>query len=220
MRTLTRFTTGCAIALTTACTTPQPEISHDGLSLKNSDEFTTVYVKPNAEFSQYQHVSVDGCQVAFKKNWQRDQNSSRVALTNRVTDKDVEKIKTQLSELCVQEFSRVLQSVPAESKQENLSTTLVIKPSIINLDVVAPDIMSPNMSRTYTTSSGEMTLSLEIFDASSGEIMARIIDRRRQLETMNYQWSNSVTNRSDAARTLKSWANSLDESLTQVMSKQ
>ena len=72
------------------------------------------------------------------------------------------------------------------------------------------------MTRTYTTSSGEMTLALEIFDGTTGEILYRIVDRRRSTETHNMQWTNSVTNQAEARRWLKGWASQLRQGLDAV----
>ena len=48
---------------------------------------------------------------------------------------------------------------------------LILRPSIINLDIAAPDIMSAGMSRTYTTSAGQMTLLLDIIDGTTKTLM-------------------------------------------------
>ena len=61
-----------------------------------------------------------------------------------------------------------------------------------------------------------MTLFLEVVDASSGEILYRVIDRRREHNTGQLQWTNSVTNMSDARRTLSYWGKSLRRALDQV----
>jgi len=63
-----------------------------------------------------------------------------------------------------------------------------------------------------------MTLLLELADASAGEVLYRIVDRRRANRSMQLEWSNSVTNAADAKRILSRWGNQLRQGLDHVMS--
>ena len=90
---------------------------------------------------------------------------------------------------------------------------LILRPSIINLDINAPDVRTTGMSRSYTTSAGEMTLYLELVDATTGETLARVVDRKREMDTGHIQWTSSVSNKADAERTLRRWAKLLRDGL-------
>jgi hypothetical protein len=205
-----------AISLLSACTTPAPQETHDGLRLQADSKFQQLYLLPDADLSSYTALGLADCDVAFRKNWLRDQNSSRLDLGNRVTQQDVDKIKDRLGDHCVNYFRQALLESPAYTLVDTFGegeSVLVVKPGIINLDIHAPDVMSPGMSRSYTTSSGEMTLSLELLDGTTGQTLARIVDRRRGMDTGRLEWTNGVTNRADADRTLKRWAGMLREGL-------
>lgn len=198
---------------------PPPGVSFDGLEQVPDAQYANVYKKPGADLSAYTEFGVAPCEVAFRKNWLRDQNEYRMDLTNRVTKKDVERIKSQLGELCTQTFTDALKQPPPYELVETFTEgeqVLVLEPAIINLDINAPDIMSPGMSRSYTTQSGEMTLLLELKDATTGEVLYRIVDRQKDFDDMQLQWTNSVTNRADAQRILNRWAKELRESLDKV----
>ena len=94
---------------------------------------------------------------------------------------------------------------------------MIIRPAIINLDVNAPDTMQPGRTSTYTSSAGEMTLYIELYDSVTGDIIAKAIDR--QFDRNNpgfYTWTNSVTNRSAAIRILKGWAGILVNALNEA----
>jgi hypothetical protein len=76
---------------------PAPQTTPDGLELKSQSKTRLVYVKPGASLAQYDRVAILDCLVEFEKNWQKDYNSSRVGLEDRVTDKDVERMKADLA---------------------------------------------------------------------------------------------------------------------------
>lgn len=196
-----------------------PEVSFDGLHLVPDTQFATVYLKPGADLSVYNKFGVTDCQVAFRKNWMRDQNTDRIDLNNRVTQKDVDRIKSQLGAECEKYFREALNQDPAYDVVEEFSQgeeVLVLRPAIINLDVNAPDVRTAGMSRSYTTSSGEMTLYLELVDATTDAVIGRIVDRQRDFDDNYMTWSNSVTNRAEADRILRRWSKELRDGLDKV----
>ena len=205
------------VGLVTACaTTEYPETTPEGLVLQPESQVNALYMKPGASLKGYNEYGVTDCQVAFRKNWLRDQNSQRMDLSDRVSQRDVDRIKDKLSEHCEKAFRSALLEAPAYKIVEDFSgggQVLILRPSIVNLDINAPDTMSAGMSRSYTTSAGEMTLILEVSDATTGELLARAIDKKRGLDTGQLQWSNSVTNQADADRALNGWARQLRAAL-------
>lgn len=210
----------CALIILSACasnsTTPQ---TYDGLELLPDTKFGEVYKRPGADLGSYQSFGLESCEVAFKKNWLRDQNNSRLDLGNRVTQKDVDRIKDTLSAECEKYFRAALGEAPPYQLVDSFSDgegVLILRPSIINLDIAAPDTRSAGMQRTYTTQAGEMTLVLELLDGTTGETLVRIVDRFRGRDTIRLQWSNSVTNQAEARRALSRWAGQLRKGLDQV----
>tara|TARA_R110002049_G_scaffold106495_5_gene253865 strand:+ start:1890 stop:2582 length:693 start_codon:yes stop_codon:yes gene_type:complete len=199
------------------CTTNQPDATtYDGLVLDKSVSHADVYKKPGATLAGYSAYGLMPCQVAFKKNWLRDQNRNRIDLSRRVTQKDVDRIKDTLSSECDARFREALEQAPAYPLVEEFSegeAVLILHPSIINLDINAPDTMSSGMSRSYTTSAGEMTLVLEAIDGTTHETLFRVVDRKRDMDSGRLQWTNSVTNRAEAERALNRWASLLRKAL-------
>jgi len=61
-----------------------------------------------------------------------------------------------------------------------------------------------------------MTLFLELIDNRTGDILARVVDKRRGLDSGRMQWTNSITNRADAERILGNWARLLRKGLDAV----
>ena len=207
----------CITALLAGCAgTQAPQVTEDGLVLKPDTGRATVHVRPGATIGAFSEFGLDDCEVAFRRNWLRDQNSNRVSLSNRVTQQDVDRIRDELAAECDKYFREALTEAPAYALVDSFEDgegVLVLRPSIVNLDVSAPDVQSPGIQRSYTASAGEMTLLLELVDGTTGEVLARVRERQEARDTARIQYSNRITNRMEADRILRDWAGRLREGL-------
>ena len=196
-----------------------PQVSEDGLQLTKSTKTRLVYVKPGATFSQYDRVAILDCYVEFEKDWQKDYNSSRVGLEGRVSDKDVERIKTDLAAEFKKVFVDELQNKGGYQVVDVAAPdVLLLRPALLNVEVNAPDIMTAGIERTVVRSAGQMTLYLELWDPSTKTILARIEDAREDDEAFA-QMANRVTNKAAADRILREWAEELRKRLDTVRGK-
>ena len=196
-----------------------PKTTHDGLELVPDTKVRAVYMKPGADLSEYDKVAILDVYVAFKKNWQRDQNREALGTHGRVSDKDVQQIRDALAE----EFRKIfVDELSTKGGHEVVSEggegVLILRPAIINLDITAPDLMEAGRSRSFVASAGQMTLYMELYDGATGDIIARIIDPEALDPTGTFQYSNRVTNKADADRILRRWASLLDSHLAEVKS--
>jgi hypothetical protein len=99
--------------------------------------------------------------------------------------------------------------------------TLHVRTAIIDLYVNAPDNSDPGITRTYTTSSGSMTLVLEARDGPTGQLLARVVDGRSDGSPGGtFQWTNRATNTQAARQILQAWAKKLRESLDRLNGKE
>jgi hypothetical protein len=205
-----------SLLLLGGCATPPPAVSHDGLHLVPQKSLDQMYIKPEVSLSQYTAIRLEPCTVAFRADWLRNQNMSRTVGRDRITEEDMQVISDRLARSCDEHFLEALESEPAYKivgEDASGETVLEVRPSIIDLDVTAPDTNDVGITRTYTTSSGEMTLFLEAYDSASGEIIARVVDEKEDFDDMQLEWTNRATNMADANRYLRSWTKSLRESL-------
>ena len=189
--------------------------SYEGLVLSEDSNVDSLYVLPEADFSGYTKVIVLEADIAFKKNWQRDQNrNSRGA---RVTDKDVVRIIDTSKDLFEHVFTDKLEAGGYTVVSDAAEDVLLVKPSIINLDITSPDVSrnTAGQSRSYNTGAGEATLYVELYDSVTGQILARATDRQIDRDT-SMRWglpATSVSNQQEAIRVFGYWAGLLVDGL-------
>lgn len=194
-------------------------LTHDGLRRVAGQDFAEVYLRPGADLAHYQHLSLSQCEVSFRKNWLRDQQRDSRTLTSRVRQEDADRIRQRIASACDEHFRAALERAPAHDLVDaapNGEDVLILRPSIVNLDIHAPDVQGAVSTRSFTTSAGEMTLNLELVDALTGEVQGRVVDRRRGVEQSQLQWTSSVTNRAEFERILRRWADLLRDSVDRV----
>jgi len=194
---------------------PAPDVSMEGLKLVEKDRRGEIYADPDTDWSVYSRIQLDEATVAFRKNWQRDQNRSQPF---KVRTEDMERIKSELSALFGEVFAEELkQNGGYELSVESAEDVMRITPRIVDLDVYAPDTRSsPGRTMSYTEQAGRMTLQLDIFDSVTGDMIAKTSDRQEAPRRGYMQWTTSVTNRAEARRMIERWAREFRERLDQA----
>lgn len=192
-----------------------PAINDEGMELVKDSKLATVYADPGADLSIYNRIWLQDATVAFKKNWQRDQNRSNPF---KVRTKDMERIQEDVATLFREVFTKELLDGGYEMTEEIGDDVLLVKPAIVDLDVIAPDIQRTGRTFSYSESAGEMTLNLELFDSLTGDKIAKATDRKRDFQRGYLEWRTSVSNRADARRMMTSWAKALRSTLDEARS--
>jgi hypothetical protein len=176
----------------------------EGLVKVKSKRLKAVYLKPGADFRVYHKVMLDPTQVAFKKNWQRDYNSSTRAF--RVTDADVQRA---IDEGMV-ESSKVFAKAFTDGGWPVVTApghdVLKVRTGLVNIRPSAPDIQTAGRSRVYANEAGEATLIIDVWDSSTGTLLGRAFDARLAGDNTIMMMRNSVTNRADFRRLVEDWA--------------
>jgi hypothetical protein len=193
------------------------DITHDGLHRVEGSKADQAYIDPEADFSVFEYIMILEPHVAFRSNWQRDQNRSR--RSNRIRQSDMDRIKADVAALLKEVFIERLQENDGLGLvAEQGPSVLLLRPAIIDLDITAPDTQTAGRSTSFTASAGAATIILELFDADTGDIIGRAVDRQTARTTNRMSWSNSVSNRAEARRMLERWATGLRERLDQARS--
>jgi hypothetical protein len=202
-----------------------PAVSEEGMNRVQSKRVDALYVNPDANFSEFKRFAIAEVDVSFRRNWLKDQNQTRRQLNRRVSQEDADRIRAAVAgsfrtiftdELENAGYTVVDQAVPGNEAAD----LLLLRPDILDLDVTAPDVRSPDRVRSYTTCGCSMTLSLELFDAMSGSLLARITDSKKAPDQRPMRIANSVTNKAEADRIMRRWAKLLVEKLDSVQAAQ
>ena len=183
------------------------ERTFDNLVAVEGAAVNMAFIDPDADFSVFKRVAILEPFVAFRSNWQRDQNRSR---SRNIRDRDMERIKEDVATQFERVFAERLEAAGYDVVEVAGDDVLLLRPAIIDLDITAPDTRSAGRSRTFTASTGAATLYMQLFDSISGDIIGRAADRRSvRSGGGNVSWSNSVTNTADARRMFGRWADTL-----------
>jgi hypothetical protein len=187
-----------------------PEYTVEGLKLvPDTKDIALVWAEPGADLSQYDRVYLVEPYVAFKKNWQRDQNRGAM----KVKTSDMERIKTNVKELFMEVFTEELENAGYNLANERAEDVLIVKPAIIDLNVNAPDIRTSGRTNTFTSSAGSMTLYMELYDSETDDLLAKALDPTADRDSGFMQWQTGPANRAAAKRMMRPWAEALRKGL-------
>lgn len=204
MRVLTIIVAATALAAGAPASAKAPA-TWDGLVLVKAKKVAAAYLLPHADFRAYTKIMFDPPEVAFRKNWQRDQNRSAASLGGRISDKDVRDAiadaQANLAKVFPEHFVREGFQVATEPGPDVLRLSVYV----IELDVAAPDTMSSARVRSYSLDAGSATLAVEARDSVSGQLLGRVVDPREAGDGPGYRRTYG-SNRADFEVLFETWA--------------
>ena len=216
LRILCLITGLCLFAAPLSAKDKLPESTKDGLQLQHHTKLGAVYLKPGATLSVYDKVKLLDVYVAFEKNWQRDHNREEIGLEGRVSDKDMQKMKTELATGFNAVFKKELEKGGYSVVDEIGADVMILRPAIINLTVTSPDILTAGISATFVASNGSMTLYAELYDSVTSDKFAEVLDAEEVGDHGFARQANRVTNKVEFDNTLKAWASILRKRLDEA----
>lgn len=194
-----------------------PETTDDGLVRVETKKVDAAYWREGATLVDYERVRIAPISVEFRKNWQRDQNTSRRSPSDRIRQEDMDRISgwvaAELGRLLVEELEAGGYAITGDVAPD----VLHLRPAIVDLDVTAPTTRSRAARTTdFVRSAGELTLDMELYDAATNSLIGRVIDRRKDAERGFAMMVTSVNNRATATRLMRPWARALREALDEA----
>ena len=183
----------------------------EGLKLiPDTKDVALVWADPDADLSQYKRFNLLEPYIAFKKNWQQDQNRSS---SMKVRTSDMERIKDRTKTLFMEVFTEELEQGGYSLTSERTHDVLIVRPAIIDL---TPDVRSSGRVETYTQSAGSMTLYLELYDAETNDLLAKVLDPKADRQSGFMQWQTGPANLAAGKRMMKPWAQALRSGLDEA----
>ena len=191
-----------------------PEKSTDDLELVKKNLHGEFHLDTKADWNRFTGIQLEKATVEFRKHWARDQ---KYRSGNRPTEKNMGRIKSDLSELLDNVFREELSKNDGFTMSDVSGENVMrITPRITNLNIYAPDRMRDHIGSSYTDSNGSMTLELEIYDSVTGTLLARMVDSREDPQKGYIEWTTSVTNKRAARFMFIRWADKLRDLLIEA----
>jgi hypothetical protein len=143
--------------------------------------------------------------VAFQKNWQRNYNDQQDDTMSRISDSDAQQMLSDVQTGFEKSFRKVYTSSGLQIVQAPGPDVLRVRTAVVNLNLVAPDTMSPGPSMTFSQDAGSASVIIEVRDSTTNALLGRAVDNQVIGDTGAYL-RNSVTNRADFERVFDRWA--------------
>lgn len=192
----------------------EPGQSVDGLKLVKKTIHGELLVNTSVDWNRFTEIQLERATVEFRKHWARDQKNRS---GNRPTEKNMGRIKSDLSELLDEVFRDELPKNNAFTMSDKSGENVMrITPGITNLDIYAPDRMRNHIGSSFADSKGSMTLEIEIHDSVNGTLLARMIDSRSDPQKNYLEWATTGTNLRAARFMFIRWAIKLREWLIEA----
>jgi len=125
-----------------------------------------------------------------------------------------EKIRASVAKLVEEEFAKALQKGGTyQIASESAPDVLRVKASVLNVYINAPADTGFGRSKTYVSSAGQMTLLAELSDSTSGQMLARVADRREGNSMARMERVEPGDNEGAARDVAAAWAQILRKAL-------
>jgi hypothetical protein len=183
-------------------------LSYDGLVKTSIKGVDLAYVRPGASLAGYTSVQIGDVGVTFHKSWDPTRPGSRFKLTQ--TERQT--IRDNVAKLVREAFVKTLEGgYPVVTSPG--PDTLGVQIDIANLYVNAPDIPTSGRSISFSTSAGQMTLVLQLYDSETGEVIARVVDREDSQIAGRAIMTSGAFNAAEGDAIASAWARTLKREL-------
>lgn len=184
------------VACHTSGQRPQPPATRDGLSIDTQAPVGFAAVKPDADLGSYRKLLVVPVEFSYQRG------------SRRLSQRRMEDLRRYLRE----DFTRELQDRGGyELVSQPGPGVLAVRAALVDIRVSAP--ADEPRTRSLVRQAGEVTLLAVFSDSQTGEVIARVADRRAVTSPGGAYVSNAVFNVSNTRRVFRQWASLLRERL-------
>lgn len=192
------------LMVATVTAAPAAEQTFDGLNRVNHPRVDALYLAENVDWTDYRQVILQSPEVAIAGSGKG---------SNGLAASDIVRVRTTVSDLFLDVFGEALAEAGYHIAAHGPDQALLVRPRLVNLDLKWPSVPPGREARDRAPTVRSAILVLELFDAASGAIMARAIDRQRARQTVTLEITDSAGNRREARRVFRIWAGYLVDGL-------
>ena len=184
----------------------------DGLVRMPSSREAAVFRSPDVGFTQYKRLMFDRVSVTFVTGWTRNHPKVTEADTERVRSRAAKGFEDELMRELVKRGRYTLAEAPAPD-------VLRVKARIADLDQTDPNAGLVPGVRSYSRTAGKMTLIVELYDASSGVLVGRVVDLTPPREYPDPRRLDQVFDESEARFAFANTSRLVHEALSLAMTE-
>jgi hypothetical protein len=190
-----------------ASSASSPAVSADGLRLVKNDAFARVYVRPGATLKPYTKFAILNCYVSFASNWREDMQTN---FNIPITEDQMKQTEAQIAAEFKKVFVTQLEQGGFPMVDTAAPDVLVLRPALLNVYIAAPQNMEDPNEVTITSTTGQLTLYLELYDSATNQLLARAIDPESASATDGlFMWQTRAGNITAADEVMTKWADTL-----------
>lgn len=203
------------LALLAGCALAQGEsgLLDEGLVQVPSSRNAAVYRSPDVSFAQYRRLMFDPVQVNFKSGFRRNHP--------KLTEDDVERLRSRAAAQFLDELEKELarrgKFPVAEAPAPDV---LRVKAMLMSFEPNSPNAGKTPGERAYARSAiNSMVLVVELFDAASGVLIARITDLTAPVEYQRPQRIDQVVLEDESRQAFKHAAGLVRDAINLAMTE-
>jgi Protein of unknown function (DUF3313) len=201
-------------AIQLAAAGEKPPQEWEGLVRRPSNVLDNVYVRPNVQFKAYKRIRLPPVDVSFAKDW--DPNRGSPSPSDRISDEEIQKIRTGLSELFHEEFAKRLKRGGYTITDTNGDDVLIVQAALTNLYITGYQGYKANVTRMYGLDGGRVSVVMQLSDSVTQRVLAHVFDSQEGNEYGNLTISSSVASSTEARRIIDIWADALRRGLDEI----
>jgi hypothetical protein len=136
--------------------------------------------------------------LAMDESWERK-------YSKELSARDLKRIEASATKILREQFGEKLGTgngyaiveKPGVDNGARNTGVLLLKPAMLDLHLNAPDLATPGLKDEWVRSAGYATLYLDLYDAATGELLLRVIDRGEARERLQLYEGTRATNNFD-----------------------
>lgn len=179
--------------------------------------FDQVFAKPGAQWSKYKTVVVDPLDMSKASIDPPSSSGRHKVKVKPLTEQQIALFQEAYMKAFVRELTEDELFVSADKAQADSLRISAVMLEIAPTYLPDPEIESSGRNAVYAESAGSLTIQFDIYDATSGELLAQVVDKRDRTTHGMWREINRVEARSQMKQIMSNWARLFRSRLEEAM---